>query len=193
LRRTRFDGFEAIYRSEVMKMYALDLKQGIGIIEPELSVECSVHECSVAIDIIEQSVLQERCAKGDNVLVAYFRSSPVAYLFAATTDTWVAEIDDWFYIAPYEVYLYDAHTLSAYRGRRIYPFLICSAADYFGRKNFNHAIIFSTARNVGSVKGIEKCDFKCYEYVKYHNLLGWKSWHYHTGEKHVESRFGDEN
>jgi GNAT superfamily N-acetyltransferase len=176
-----------------MKMYAMDLEEGIRIIEPMLPVDCSVHECSVAPDIVEQSVLQERSVKGDTILVAYFQRNPVAYLFAATTDTWVDEIDDWFHIAPYEVYLYDAHTLPEYRGRRIYPFLMYSAADYFRRKTFHHAMIFSTARNVGSVKGIERCGFKCYEFVKYRNLLGCKCWQYKIGERHVESRLGNEN
>ena len=193
MRRTRFDRFEAIYRTEIVRMYALDLRENTSMIAPELPVTCLVHECSVALDVVEKSVRQERAAKGDVVFTAHFRSSPVACLFAATTKTQVGEIDDCFHIAPYEVYLYDAHTRPGYRGKRIYPFLICSAADYFRRKTFRHAIIFSTARNRGSVKGIERCDFKCYEVVKYQNLLGWKSWHYQVGERYVESRLGNEN
>ncbi|KPL14112.1 hypothetical protein AMJ74_04025 [candidate division WOR_3 bacterium SM1_77] len=192
MKRTRFDGFEVVWRNEVMNMYALDLEQKTNIVKPELSVEWSVHECSVAINIIEQSILEERSAKGDNILVAYSMKNPVAYLFAAKVDTWVGEIDDWFHVAPNEVYLYDAHTLPQYRGKRVYPFLICSAAEYFRKRAFHYVMIFSTARNVDSVKGIERCNAECYEVVNYRNVLGWKCWRYHTGKRHVKSRLGNE-
>ena len=135
----------------------------------------------------------QRLAKGDRLIVAYVKRNPVAYLFAATTDTWVGEIEDWLNIAAQEVYFYDAFTAIDYRGRRIYPSLMAAAARYFKKRGFRHAMIFSTAENKYSIKGIEKCGFRCYEVVDYRNFLGLKSWYYQIGAKHVKARLGNEN
>jgi hypothetical protein len=68
-----------------------------------------------------------------------------------------------------------------------------AAAHYFKKRAFRFAMIFSTADNRGSIKGIERCGFKCYEVVDYRNFLGLRSWRYRVGERHVEARLGNEN
>jgi GNAT superfamily N-acetyltransferase len=189
----RFEGFRRVRKHEVLRMYALDLKGVIKMVKPQIPVKYSVHEGPVSIDPIEDLTRDERYAKGDRAIVARVKRHQVAYLFAATTDTWVGEIEDWFNIPQGEVYLYDAYTVADYRGRRVYPFLICAAADYFKKRAYRCAMIFSAAYNKDSIKGIEKCGFRCYEVVDYRNFLGLKSWHYRVGERYVRARLGNEN
>lgn len=174
-------------------MYALDLDEVIPGIKPLIPVRYAVHEGPAHMDTVAAPTQEQRAAKGDRVAVAYVKRYPVAYLFAATTDTWVGEVEDWLDIPPQEVYLYDAYTAADYRGRRIYPFLMAATAHYFKKRAFRFAMIFSTADNTGSIKGIERCGFKCYEVVDYRNFLGLKSWRYRVGERHVEARLGNEN
>jgi GNAT superfamily N-acetyltransferase len=177
----------------MLKMYALDLDVVIPRVKPLLPVRYAMHQGRVRIDTVAASTQEQRVAKGDRIFVAYIKHQPVAYLFAAMTDTWVGEVEDWLNIPAREVYLYDAYTAADYRGRRIYPFLMTAAARYFKKHAYRFALIFSTAENMDSVRGIERCGFKCYETVDYRNFLGLKSWHYRLGERHVKARLGNEN
>jgi GNAT superfamily N-acetyltransferase len=189
LRRQIFDGFALVNKKEELKMYAFDLEQAVRNIKPLIGVKASFHKGMMDTDIIGASKKEERKARGDMVVAAYLKSEPVAYLFAATTDTWVDEVEDWLNIGPREVYFYDAFTLPRYRGNGIYPFLICAAADYFQERSFSFALIFSAACNASSIRGIQRSAFAYYGKVQYHNFLGWKSWKYTVGERHVKSRF----
>ena len=174
-------------------MYALDLGGVVPRVKPLMQVKYAVHKSPVRIDTVAASTQQQRAAKGDQVVVAYIEQHPVAYLFAAITDTWVGEVEDWLNIPAREVYLYDAYTAAEYRGRRIYPFLMTTAAHYFKKRACRFALIFSTAGNTDSLRAIERCGFKCYEVVDHRNFLGLKSWRYRVGERNVKARLGNES
>jgi GNAT superfamily N-acetyltransferase len=174
-------------------MFASDLKQDTARVKPATPVQVRVHKHCTDIEIADVSASEVRASKGDMVIVAYRKKDPVAYIFVATSNTWVGEIDDWLYIGPREVYLYDAYTMPDHRGSGIYPFLLCTARDYFCQRSFEHAIICSTARNQASIKGIERSGFHCYQVVTYLNILGWRSWRYEVGERHVRARLRNES
>ena len=174
-------------------MYAFDLGNKTNVIRPETMVNVSVHDKPLEARILQRSIIEERLARGEKIFIAYHQNSPVAYLFAAANDCWIGEIDDWLVVARNEIYLYDAFTSPEYRGRGIYPFLIYRAVDYFRKKSYRYIMIFATASNCESIRGIEKCGFRCYEIVNYRNFLGWKSWHFIVGERYVGSRLGNEN
>jgi GNAT superfamily N-acetyltransferase len=174
-------------------MYALNLDRVIPRIKPAIPVSHVVQQTPVQIDTIAASTQEQRVAKGDRIVVAFIKQRPVAYLFAATSATWVGEVEDWLTIPPREVYLYDAYTAAKYRGQHIYPFLMAVAAQYFKRRGYRFVLIFTTAENTGSMRGIERCGFECYETVDYRNFLGLKSWHYRKGDRHVAARLSNEN
>jgi GNAT superfamily N-acetyltransferase len=138
-------------------------------------------------------VIESRLEKSDRIFLAESEGNLVAYLFAATSKTDIGEIDDWLIVSQSEVYLYDAFTAPKARGKGIYPCLITYASVYFKNRGFKHALIFSTAGNSASIKGIERCGFSCYETVWYRNLLGWKSWRYRVTESVVSSRLSNED
>ncbi|KPK62838.1 hypothetical protein AMJ83_09525 [candidate division WOR_3 bacterium SM23_42] len=193
MRRRRFDGFAKAYKREVLNMYAFDLRNKMGVIAPGMAVNVSAHEKPVEARILHKSTAEERVARGEKIFVAYYQKNPIAYLFASTGDCWIGEIEDWLVIDPDEIYLYDAFTSPEYRGRGIYPLLINRAAGYFRNRSYRYTMIFATGSNTESIRGIEKCGFKCYEIVHYRNFLGWKSWHFIVGERHVGSRLSNEN
>lgn len=182
-----------MHKREVLNMYALDLKNEVRVIRPEVTVNVSVHERPVEVQILERSTIDERVARGEKIFVGYHQKNPIAYLFAAASDCWIGEIEDWLVIDPEEIYLYDAFTSPGYRGKGVYPYLICRAASYFKNRSYKYTMIFATANNIESIRGIEKCAFKCYEAVNFRNFLGWKSWHFRVGERHVGSRLSNEN
>ena len=174
-------------------MYALDLKNEIYITNPEMVVNLVVHERPVEVRILEKSTVDKRVARGEKIFVCYHQKNPIAYLFAAVSDCWIGEIEDWLVIDPEEIYLYDAFTSPEYRGKGVYPYLICRAVSHFKNRSYKYAMIFATANNTESIRGIEKCAFERYEVVNYRNFLGWKSWHFRVGERHVGSRLSNEN
>lgn len=174
-------------------MYAVDLEKEICSIEPEVAVDVTVHATPVQLGRVQRSVIESRLEKGDKIILAEYEGKCVAYLFAATGKTHLGEIDDWLIVTSNEVYLYDAFTTSRLRGKGIYPYLITHASVYFKKRGFKHALIFSTASNTASIKGIEKCGFRCYEKVWYRNFLGWKSWKYEIRKRFVDSRLSNEN
>ena len=174
-------------------MYARDLKRPVKKVESEVPVRYLVHEKPAMLDSVGELEYQERFAKGDKMIGAYQKKDLVAYLFAATSDTWVGEIEDWLNVPAGEVYLYDAHTAEDHRGMRIYPSLICEAMSYYKKKGYVFAMIFSSMYNIDSIKGIERCGFQLYGAVGYHNFMGLKIWKYNMEERHVKARFRNED
>ena len=183
--------FASMWKKEEITMYALDLEKSIRKVKPSLPVKGSVQSGMIE-GITGILHCEERFAKGDEAVCAFLRKELVAYLFAARTDTRVDEVDDLLIVGKEEVYLYDAFTLPAYRGSGIYPFLLNTAAMYFKKQAYSFALIFSTADNRSSIRGIEKSGFTGYGSVSYRKFLGWKSWDYRIGERHVNSRFEHE-
>jgi hypothetical protein len=189
----RFDGFSLVLKNEILNMYAVDLKKKLRRIKSELVVDISVHTRPVPFRSVQKSIIESRFEKGDKIFIAEYDGNCVAYLFAATNKTGIGEIDDWLIVSHNEVYLYDAFTTSQLRGMGIYPCLIAYASVYFKHRGFEHVLIFSTVGNTASIRGIERCGFRCYETVQYRNFLGWKSWRYGVRERDVASRLSNEN
>lgn len=158
-----------------------------------MAIRSHVYDRPAEVKILRSSTIAHRMSLGHRLFVAYHRDIPVGYLFAATQECRVGEIDDWLRIEQKEVYLYDAYTGPQFRGKRIYPHLISRAADYFKSESYEYAIIFSTGDNIRSQSGIERSSFNVYQKVYYRNLLGWKSWRIEVGERHVGSRLRIEN
>lgn len=169
-------------------MYELNLQRDVQSIRPLISVRVSISEEPDAAGMLRAAEVTTRTQRGDKIFVAYHQGIPVAYLFAATSECHIGEIDVWLDVKQKEVYFYDAFTRPAFRGRRIYPFLITGAAEYFRGELFEYAMIFSTRDNASSNKAIERCGFKRYGTVHYRNFLGWKSWRVALGDRHVGSR-----
>jgi RimJ/RimL family protein N-acetyltransferase len=57
------------------------------------------------------------------------------------------------------VFLYNFHTLEAYRGRRLYPALLLAMRHVLGREKVTEFFIDVDARNTASTRGIEKGGF----------------------------------
>lgn len=61
--------------------------------------------------------------------------------------------------APGRAFLYNFHTLEAYRGRGLYPALLLAMRSILGRESMNEFIIDVNVRNSASARGIEKAGF----------------------------------
>ena len=179
-------------RKESLSLYICDLCNSIKEIEPVLVVDISILERPIELENTPKTALAERLASGQTIFVAFHQTKPVGYLFTATDRCCVGEVEDSFAVAPKEVYLFDAYTFKAFRGKHIYPALITHAARYYKNRSYTKALIFTSTTNVSSVKGIEKAGFCCYKNIHFHNFLGWKSWNHDRKNSDVQSRFSHE-
>lgn len=190
--RVRFTKPQLAISSESLKLYAFKLSGSIPEIKPKVTVEVTTHDRPLELGSLRRSIVEQRIAQGDKICVARHRSNPVAYIFIATRNCRVDEIHDWFTVASGEVYLYDAFTTDEYRGNRIYSFMLSHATRLYKESAFSYALIFSTALNTSSIKGIERAGFQCYEIVYFYNIFGFKIWNYKKQYDDIESRFSNE-
>lgn len=174
-------------------MYESDLKEKMKMVDALVPLEVRAYDRPAEVGVLPRAVVASRIAAGAMIFVASSARTPVAYLCATTKECWIGEIDDRLLVSPGEVYFYDAYTRPEWRGKRIYPRLICAAARYFRQRSFERAMIFATRRNARSIRGIARCGFYRYATVRYCNFMGWKSWTIRVGERHVGSRLRLEN
>jgi len=192
LKISSFQNPSLCIRKESLSLYIYDLCDSIKKIEPALVVDISTLEHPVELENTPKTAVAERLASGQTIFVALHQTKPVGYLSTATDRCWVGEVEDSFAVAPKEVYLFDAYTFKAFRGKHIYPALITHAAQYYKNRSYTKALIFSSTNNVSSVKGIEKTGFCCFKNIHFRNILGWKSWNHNRKNSDVQSRFSHE-
>ncbi len=108
-------------------------------------------------------------------------------MFAAQESAWVGEIDTRLRIHSGDIYFYDAFTYPAYRGMRVYPWLLTHAARYYGEHGYRTALIFTTAKNRASARAIRRAGFSCYQRIRFYDLWGLKMWHCTPRKNHVKS------
>lgn len=190
--KTHYTGFSLSVSREHLKLYYLKLNQHQQTITARIPVDVSIGEFVPELEIFDKSIREQRNKRHDTVLIAFYQARPVGYLFATTKDCWVSEIEDWLIIKPHEIYLYDAFTRPAYRGKRIYATLLNHAADFFGQHGYLHALIFTGAQNTSSIKGIEYCGFSEYGSVQRLKLLGRNMWDFKITRRYVTSHFKNE-
>lgn len=190
--RARVSSPELSISRESLRLFSFDLRETLPEIKPRITVDAAFHERPITLDSVPQAIVQQRVARGDKIFAAYHLSRPVAYLFAATKNCWVREIQNLFCIAEGEVYLYDAFTSVEYRRKLIYSFLISNAVGFFKKQAFSYALIFSSASNTQSTSAIERVGFKDYETVHFFNFLGVQMWNFVPRCNGVQSRFNNE-
>ena len=177
----------------MLQLYERALRDPVPVVRPTVLVRTAVCREPSAIGQLDIARIGERLARGDTLFAAFHGETLAGYLFAATDECVVSEIDDVLRVAPKEVYLYDACTTPVFRGRRIYPFLLTRAQEYFRRESYEYAMIFTDRRNRKSQKGIVQTGFRRYGHIAFWNIFGWRHWRMEIGERHVGSRLHFEN
>jgi GNAT superfamily N-acetyltransferase len=159
------------------------------MVEARIPVDVSIGEFVPDLALFSRTVRTQRNKRRDTALIACHHARPVGYLFATTKDCWIDEIESRLIVEPREVYLYDAYTHPAYRGKHIYVTLLNRAVDSFWQRGYSHALIFASAHNTGSIKGIEQCGFSEYGTVWRLKLFGRNVWNFRITKKYVASHF----
>lgn len=190
--KTGYTGFSLSVSYEHLRLYYLELDQHRHTVSARIPVDVSIGECVPELSLFDKTIREQRNKRHDTVLMAFHNAQPVGYLFATTKDCWIGEIESWLIMRPREVYLYDAFTHPAYRGKYIYATLMHRAGDFFRQRGYSHALIFARAHNTYSIKGIESCGFSEYGSVRRLKLFGRNMWDFRIMERYVTSYFKNE-
>jgi GNAT superfamily N-acetyltransferase len=160
---------------------------------PRVGIEVKVKTHPLPLENVQKTIVSERIANGDTIFVAYQGTQPVGYIFASKRECWVGEIHDTLEVDPQEVYLYDAFTMPAFRGKRIFPYIMTEVIRYYRESKNDYALIFVLSSNKSSIRGIERAGFFCYQVVNYYDIFGQRVWNYKKGIQGVSTKFSNEN
>lgn len=132
--------------------FSLVRVNGSSSLEDQASVE------SVMVDSGEpERLVEARFGHGDEFFGWARHGEVVSFGWVAYRDRAIGPIK--LRDAIGRVFLYNFHTLQAYRGRGLYPTLLLAMRHVLGRERATEFIIDVAASNSSSVKGIEKAGF----------------------------------
>jgi GNAT superfamily N-acetyltransferase len=109
-----------------------------------------------------QPEAEQRLREGQVCAVALHGGDVVAYCWLSQRPVLVAEIDRLVVPRNDEVYLYDAFTLPAWRGRGLFRVLLLRLLAFAHAKPWRRALIFARAGNRASRRAIERAEFQLF-------------------------------
>ena len=117
---------------------------------------------------------EERLRGGESCAVARHGSEVVSYCWSTGGPAWVGEINRLVVPEPADVYLYDAFTLPAWRGRGLFRTLLSRLLITSRERGRRRALIFALATNRASCRAIEAAGFERFHAVWRVELAGWQ-------------------
>lgn len=115
---------------------------------------------------------EQRLLEGQVCAVARHETDVVAYCWLASTPVRVAEIGHVVVPGLEDVYLYDAFTVPAWRGRGLFSTLLRHLLAFAHARGRKRALIFALARNRASRRAIERAGFEISHSVSRVELCG---------------------
>jgi len=114
----------------------------------------------------------ERLSNGQACAVARHGAEIVAYCWVTRAPVWVGEIRRILVPGPEDVYVYDAFTAPAWRGRKLFPALIHESLIWAGARGSRRALVFVLSRNRSSQRAVERAGFERFAAVSRLSRLG---------------------
>jgi len=115
---------------------------------------------------------EQRLRDGQVCAVARHAQEIVAYCWLASTPVRVAEIGQVVVPGREDVYLYDAFTVPAWRGRGLFSTVLGHLLAFAHARGRRRALIFALARNRASRRAIERAGFEITQTVSRVELCG---------------------
>ena len=117
---------------------------------------------------------ERRMREGQVCAVVRHGSEVIAYCWLTDQPEWVAEIGRLVVPRPHEVYLYDAFTAPAWRGRGLFQAMLMRLLAYARAQGRRRALIFVLNRNRASRRAIERTGFELFQAVSRVKVWGLK-------------------
>lgn len=117
---------------------------------------------------------ERRIREGQVCAVVRHGHEVIAYCWLTGQPEWVAEIGRLVVPGPDEVYLYDAFTVPAWRGRGLFQAMLMRLLEYARAQGKRRALIFVLNRNRASRRAIERTGFELFQAVSRVRVWGLK-------------------
>lgn len=144
-----------------MPLYRWDSSMHLPTLKKAAQITVRCHEdvaLLTELTHLDSAVITERISNGHHPYTAWISQTPVAYGWVATASAIVGELDLSFRISSNSLYLWDFKTLSAWRGRGIYPHLLQNILQTLAPHNQQFWIAHAP-ENSASRRGIEGAGF----------------------------------
>lgn len=153
-------------------------REPISLVEPRGDVNLAFirggEDCEAydLFDITETAFSRRRLEEGKIACVVLHEGRIASYCWVALKKAKIGEIGREIHLREGEVYLYDAMTFPAFRGKGFYPAILSHILRYVQEEGFQRALIFTLRSNQASVRGIEKCGFRLFQRITLIQFLG---------------------
>lgn len=189
MKTTEFLGLELTVKKQSLELYIHDLGQKIKDIRTALPINIELLQKPVPMQDTSLSMISDHLMSGQNIFAAFYQKKLVGYIFTTTSKCWVKEIQDYFNVAPHEVYLFNAYVCRKFRGNQIYQALLTHILRYYRARSYRIALIFTVRNNINSRKGIKNAGFTYFGDIHFSDFLGKKSWQYSRRTSDCQSCF----
>ena len=123
-------------------------------------------------EVLNPELAHRRLDRGEICFAAVHKGKIVSYCWFAQGNIGIEEIGMAVSTLPGEVYLYDAFTLSPWRGKGLYPVVLKETLLHAETIGFTRALIFVAENNKASRRGVIKTGFQEFQVVRYFSILG---------------------
>ena len=113
-----------------------------------------------------------RFDRGEQCFIAIHNAKVISYIWGSRGKVGVEEINMAVQTAPKEMYLYDAFTLEPWRGKNLYPSVLQRALECGRSLGLQRITIFVEARNIPSIRGVNKAGFILFQTLLYKTVFG---------------------
>lgn len=189
MKRIKFNISDLAFYKETLYFYHCAHDAPLKSIKPLIDINIKVKREFKKSLVLPVAEIKRRTKLGHFAYIAYHKDKPVAYLFCAQNECWVDEIKTHLYIKDKEAYLYDAVTDPGYRRKKIYQVLIRYAVEHLRQNGIRNVLIFSSAKNIPSVRAIKNIGFKRYGTAVFYCLPGLCYWNYKRFDNKIASKF----
>ena len=128
--------------------------------------------------ITDRHLFQARLDRGEQFWTAQQDDRIVSYIWATKASVEIGEIYAVVRPREDEIYLYDAFTFDAYRGRNLYPAVLQQILVHGRKTGLRRALIFVLSDNIASIRGVKKAGFKEFQRVTYSTTFGFGRYRY---------------
>lgn len=157
-----------------LNLYSFKLSNPIPQIVPNENCELLLldKQTPELLKVSSETLIESRFSRGELCCCALFKSEVVSHCWIAFERECVGEIEREVRLRDGEVYLFDAFTSPAHRGRELFPAVLSKSLDWAEAKGYSRALIFALSDNQASVRAITKAGFKLFQTVTWLNMLG---------------------
>jgi len=134
----------------------------IGLLEPE-DIE-KVQRLSLHT---EGETVDERLAKGHHCFVARYKNDICFAAWVAVGGQNLTYKSKEIYIKDNEVYIYDVHTVAAYRGNNIAPAVNNYISNYLEAKGYRRLVVIIHEENFSSIRSFQKAGFEIFDRTRF--------------------------